>query len=162
MSKVYAPGCWDLLHVGHTRFLEQAKEHGSRLIVGCPTDTVIEQDKGFKPVIPLAERREMLESIRWVDEIWIYDQLDFLGHIGSLDKGDFFIVGSQWGKPVKAKRHYDAEVACREKGIQIREVPYTNSVSTTRIRETVIQRWISSAFRYFEGEVRSQLERIDG
>ena len=69
----YAPGVYDLFHAGHLNLLKKAKELCDYLIVGVLTDEIVEYYKGKKPIIPLKERKEILESIRCVDEVVIVD-----------------------------------------------------------------------------------------
>lgn len=65
---VYTPGVWDLPHIGHCRYLQQAKQHGDILIVGTELDTAISIRKGpNRPVVPFNERVEFLCHIRHVD-----------------------------------------------------------------------------------------------
>lgn len=81
-----------LLHHGHVRILKAAKELG-RVIVALTTDEEILARKGYKPELNFAERRELLEAIRYVDEVvaspWLIDEafLD-LHHVDLLVHGD--------------------------------------------------------------------------
>jgi len=63
----YAPGAYDLFHVGHLNLLKQAKEHCDFLIAGVVADDVLIEHKGVKPVVPLAERLEIVRNVRYVD-----------------------------------------------------------------------------------------------
>lgn len=63
----YAPGAYDLFHVGHLNLLRQAKEHCDFLIVGVVADEVLIKHKGVQPVVPLAERLEIVRNVRYVD-----------------------------------------------------------------------------------------------
>jgi FAD synthetase len=68
---VLASGVFDLLHLGHVKFLEEAKKAGGRdakLIVIVARDTNVERRKGVKPVIPENQRRALVESLKVVDE----------------------------------------------------------------------------------------------
>ena len=65
----YAPGAFDLFHIGHLNLLRQAKEHCDFLIAGIVADDVLIQNKNVTPVIPLAERLEIVRSIRFVDMV---------------------------------------------------------------------------------------------
>jgi glycerol-3-phosphate cytidylyltransferase len=90
MSRVgYAPGAFDLFHVGHLRLLQQAKSQCDFLIAGVMSGEVLVTDGGAAPVIPLAERLEIVRNIRCVDaafpamtrdmhEIWRVLQFDTL------------------------------------------------------------------------------------
>ncbi|RZU35654.1 adenylyltransferase/cytidyltransferase family protein [Edaphobacter modestus] len=63
----YAPGAYDLFHVGHLNLLRQAKEHCDFLIAGVVADDVLTRHKEVTPVVPLAERLEIIRSVRFVD-----------------------------------------------------------------------------------------------
>jgi len=62
----YAPGAYDLFHIGHLNLLRQAKEHCDFLIAGVVADDVLIVHKGMKPVVPLAERLEIVRNVRYV------------------------------------------------------------------------------------------------
>ena len=63
----YAPGAYDLFHIGHLNLLRRAKEHCDYLIAGVVADDVLIKHKGVTPVIPLAERLEIVRNNRFVD-----------------------------------------------------------------------------------------------
>jgi glycerol-3-phosphate cytidylyltransferase len=63
----YAPGAFDLFHIGHLNLLRRAKDHCDYLIAGVVADGVLIQHKGVTPVIPLAERLEIVRNVRFVD-----------------------------------------------------------------------------------------------
>lgn len=67
--EVFTNGCFDLLHAGHVRFLEQARELGDRLTVGINTDASVARLKPGRPIIPLADRIAMLLALRCVDYV---------------------------------------------------------------------------------------------
>jgi rfaE bifunctional protein nucleotidyltransferase chain/domain len=70
-------GCFDLLHVGHVRYLRAAKELGGRLIVGLNSDSSARALKGpDRPRIPQNERAEILAALADVDAVTIFDSLD--------------------------------------------------------------------------------------
>ena len=70
---VFTNGTFDLLHVGHTRCLKDARSRGDYLIVGVNSDTSVKKYKHAKlPIQPLEDRMEVLSSLRWVD--YILDQ----------------------------------------------------------------------------------------
>lgn len=69
-SIVLTNGCFDILHVGHIRLLQQAKQQGDMLIVLVNSDESIKRLKGdTRPINCLLDRIEMLESIKWVDKV---------------------------------------------------------------------------------------------
>lgn len=63
----YAPGAFDLFHIGHLNLLRRAKNHCDYLIAGVVADDVLIQHKGRTPVIALAEGLEIVRSVRFVD-----------------------------------------------------------------------------------------------
>jgi rfaE bifunctional protein nucleotidyltransferase chain/domain len=71
---VLANGCFDLLHVGHVRYLEAARALGDVLIVGLNGDASVRRLKGAgRPVMPAAERAEILGALRAVDHVVVFD-----------------------------------------------------------------------------------------
>lgn len=68
-------GCFDLLHVGHVRNLEEAKALGNVLVVGINSDESVRQGKGdTRPIVPDSERAEMLAALTAVDYVFIYSE----------------------------------------------------------------------------------------
>lgn len=66
---VYTSGDWDLFHYGHLKFLEAASKVGDRLIVGVGTDESYREYRGKDPIIPYEQRRAIVESLKFVDEV---------------------------------------------------------------------------------------------
>ncbi len=67
---VLANGCFDLLHVGHARYLEDARSRGDLLVVALNSDASVRELKGpGRPLVPLAERAELLLALRAVDAV---------------------------------------------------------------------------------------------
>src|SRR5574342_25459 len=74
---VFTNGCFDLLHRGHIRYLEQARSLGELLVVAVNSDASVRQLKGkSRPVVPQAERAEVLAALAAVDLVLIFDELD--------------------------------------------------------------------------------------
>ncbi|MGI9105284.1 MAG: adenylyltransferase/cytidyltransferase family protein [Pyrinomonadaceae bacterium] len=72
---VFANGCFDILHVGHVRYLEAAKSLGDLLVVGINTDAQVRALKGAgRPFVPERERAEVIASIRAVDLVTIFPE----------------------------------------------------------------------------------------
>src|SRR4051794_22516081 len=65
----YAPGAYDLFHIGHLNILKHAAEQCDWLIAGVVSDEMLLRSKGRLPVIPLAERMEIVSSLRFVDDV---------------------------------------------------------------------------------------------
>ena len=72
---VLANGCFDLLHVGHVRYLADAASRGTRLVVAINGDASVRRLKGAgRPLMPAAERAELLRALRWVDAVFAFDE----------------------------------------------------------------------------------------
>lgn len=107
---VFTNGCFDLLHVGHLRYLVEAARLGDRLLVGLNSDRSVSELKGeSRPLVPERERAEMLLALRPVDRVVIFEEetpLELIRRIapdvlvkgGDYDPeataGDRYIVGS--------------------------------------------------------------------
>ncbi len=72
---VLANGCFDLLHVGHVRYLQGARTLGDALVVGLNSDASVRRLKGAgRPVMPAAERAELVAAVRGVDLVVVFDE----------------------------------------------------------------------------------------
>jgi rfaE bifunctional protein nucleotidyltransferase chain/domain len=72
---VFANGAFDLLHVGHVRYLEAARREGDYLLVGVNSDASVRRLKGDgRPVVPEAERAEIVAALRCVDGVVVFDE----------------------------------------------------------------------------------------
>ncbi|MBI4066523.1 adenylyltransferase/cytidyltransferase family protein [Candidatus Gottesmanbacteria bacterium] len=77
MKKVLVGGCFDLLHYGHIRFLEEAKKQGDWLVVALESDENVRRMKSEgRPIHTQAQRKEMLEAISCVDEVIALPQMN--------------------------------------------------------------------------------------
>ncbi|HEX4922247.1 MAG TPA: adenylyltransferase/cytidyltransferase family protein [Candidatus Bathyarchaeia archaeon] len=93
---VLATGAFDLLHLGHVRFLEESKKKGgpkARLVVVVARDKTVKQHKGRNPILPENQRRELVASLRIVDKAILgHEKLDMLGILKEV-KPDIICVG---------------------------------------------------------------------
>lgn len=93
---VFTNGCFDILHVGHVRYLREAAKLGDVLIVGLNTDDSVRRIKGDKrPLVPLDERAEMLVSLSVIDYVTFFDE-DRPDVIISEIKPDFHVKGGDY------------------------------------------------------------------
>lgn len=77
MIKVFTNGCFDILHRGHVECLKYAKEQGNYLIVGLNSDESVKRLKGStRPINKENDRKLILESIKYVDEVIIFNEND--------------------------------------------------------------------------------------
>ena len=119
---VLASGVFDLLHLGHVKFLEEAKKAGGRnaeLIVIVARDSTVEKRKGKKPIMPENQRRALLESLKVVDEAILgYEDFNMQKVIDKI-KPDIIAIGhdSHITNMEQTVRNY-----VREKGLKIKIV----------------------------------------
>jgi D-glycero-beta-D-manno-heptose 1-phosphate adenylyltransferase len=93
---VFTNGCFDLLHVGHVRYLEEARRLGDALIVAVNTDDSVMHIKGpNRPIVPENDRAELVASLQCVDYVTLFDTPDPLPIIRRL-LPDFLAKGADW------------------------------------------------------------------
>ncbi len=94
---VLANGCFDLLHVGHVRYLRAARELGDVLFVGINSDAAVTRLKGRgRPLMPAAERAEILSSLREVDHVVVFEE-DTADHLIASLRPDVHAKGTDYG-----------------------------------------------------------------
>ncbi|MDP8213982.1 MAG: D-glycero-beta-D-manno-heptose 1-phosphate adenylyltransferase [Candidatus Euphemobacter frigidus] len=95
---VFTNGCFDLLHIGHIRYLGKARAEGDVLVVGLNSDRSVRGLKGEnRPLIPEAERAELLAALSMVDFIVIFDEPTPLELIKEV-RPDVLVKGGDWKK----------------------------------------------------------------
>jgi len=132
---VFTNGCFDLLHVGHVRYLQEARKQGDCLVVAVNSDRSVRQIKGAgRPIIPDNQRAEVVAALSCVDWVTIFDEPDPLVLI-TLLKPDVLVKGTDWpeDKIVGA-----SEV--KEAGGKVLRIPLEVGVSTSDIFEKVRHR----------------------
>ena len=101
-TKVFVNGTFDVLHYGHFKLLEAASQLGDMLYVAIDTDERIKEKKGeHRPFHSLIERKEMLESIKWVDNVFAFgSDNELITLIRAIDP-DIYVIGSDYkNKPI--------------------------------------------------------------
>ena len=122
-NKVFVSGCFDMMHSGHIRFLEEASTYGD-VYVGIGSDDTIKELKGRYPITTQAERKYMLESLRAVKECVINSGtgvIDFLTEIKSIDP-DYLIVNEEGNTPLKIALCKELDI----KYVVLERRPHTN------------------------------------
>lgn len=132
----YVPGAWDMFHVGHLNILLRAREHCDRLIVGAVTDEALFAAKAKYPVIPLAERLEVVAALDIVDEVttdFSSNKLEVWRRVGF----DVLFKGDDWRGTAKGDL-LEADMA--SVGVSVRYFPYTVHTSSTLLRALLAER----------------------
>jgi len=135
---VFTNGCFDILHVGHVRYLRKAKNLGDILIVGLNTDHSVKLIKGEnRPIVPQKERAEVLSALEFVDYIIFFNEPDPLRLIAAL-KPDVLVKGADWSKNLIVGRE-----AVENAGGRVVRLPMVPGASSTQVIEKIIKTYCS-------------------
>ena len=136
-SVVLTNGCFDILHVGHLRYLEEARRLG-RLIVAINSDASTRRLKGeSRPIVPEADRAELLASLRCVDLVTIFDELTAEETLEAI-RPDVYVKGADYGP---AARPLPEAIVAEKIGTRVALIPLVENRSTTALIETIRQRY---------------------
>lgn len=130
---VFTNGCFDLMHVGHTRYLQAAGALGDLLIVGVNTDRSVRAlNKGLdRPIVPEQQRAEVLAALASVDYVVLFDEPD-PGRLIAEILPDVLVKGGDW-MPDKI---IGREIVEAHGGV-VKTIPLVRGVSTTAIVEKI-------------------------
>ena len=135
---VLTNGHFDLLHVGHVRCLQQAKELGDVLFVGVNSDASTRLLKGDKrPIVPEDERARLVAALECVDYVVIFEERT-ARRLVELLKPDIYAKGGDYGPAGKELPEAEAVAAY---GGEVRILPYLPGRSTTDIIRTILERY---------------------
>lgn len=130
---VFTNGCFDLMHIGHTRYLQAARDLGEVLIVGVNSDASVRAlNKGpDRPIVPEAQRAEVIAALGCVDYVVIFEEPDPGVLIAALQP-DVLVKGGDW----TPDRIIGREVVEARGGV-VRTIPLVPGVSTTSLIERI-------------------------
>lgn len=130
---VFTNGCFDLMHVGHTRYLQAARELGDLLVVGVNTDRSVRSlNKGLdRPIVPEHQRAEVLAALACVDYVVLFDEPD-PGRLIIEIQPDVLVKGGDW-TPDKIIGRETVEA----RGGVVKTIPLVPGVSTTALVEKI-------------------------
>ena len=122
-----------MFHIGHLNLLKHAKELCDILIVGVNSDVLVEEYKHKQPIIHEEERKEIIQSIRYVDNVVICQTLDKVEmhkwiHFDAIFIGDDWKGNDRWNK---------TELALAQLGAKVVYLKYTKGVSSTMLRDSI-------------------------
>ena len=133
---VFTNGVFDVLHVGHARYLAEARALGDVLIVGLNSDASTRAIKGeARPIVPQAEREELLLALRCVDAVVVFDEPTADTVLDAI-KPDLYVKGGDYAGegPPEAP-------TVRRYGGQVRTLQLVEGHSTSDLVETIRQRF---------------------
>lgn len=130
---VFTNGCFDLLHRGHTRYLEQARSLGDALIVAMNSDSSVRALKGEgRPILPEEERAEVLAALASVDYVIIFEELDPARIIAILEP-DVLVKGGDYPLDRIVGRE-----TVEARGGRVLSLPLIEGSSTTEIINRIL------------------------
>ena len=133
---VFTNGCFDIIHVGHVRYLKEARNLGDMLVVGLNSDESVRAIKGInRPIVPQEERAEVLSSLRYVDFVVVFNEPDPYNIIAAL-KPDILVKGGDWRIEKIIGR--DIVESC---GGKVCTIPFIEGASSSRIIENIINKY---------------------
>jgi len=133
---VFTNGCFDIMHVGHIRYLTEAKSEGDVLIVGLNSDRSVKTIKPKnRPIVNQDQRAEVLAGLACVDYVTVFDESDPLELIKAL-RPDVLVKGADW----KEKDIVGAEFIKAHEGKVVR-VALVPDISTSQIIQRICKRY---------------------
>lgn len=130
---VFTNGCFDLMHIGHTRYLHAAKALGDVLVVGVNSDASVRMlDKApDRPIVPETQRAEVLAALGCVDYVVIFDEPDPLQLITAV-RPDVLVKGGDW----EIDRIVGREIVEARGGV-VKTIPLVPGLSTTSLLQRI-------------------------
>lgn len=133
---VFTNGCFDILHLGHVKYLEQAKKSGDILIVALNSDKSARKLKGkFRPINSQQERAGVIAALESVDYVAIFSQLTPLVVIKQLEP-DILIKGSDW----KTGSIVGSDIV-NESGGKVLRAKFLKNYSTTKLIKKIAKKY---------------------
>ncbi len=129
---VFTNGCFDILHVGHARYLEQAKALGDILVVGLNSDESVKRLKGpTRPIQTEEDRKELLLALKAVDMVVIFSEDTPLELIKKI-KPHFLVKGGDWSEDQIVGSEFVKSI-----GGKVMSLPFSQGKSTTNIVDKI-------------------------
>ena len=130
---VFTNGCFDLMHVGHTRYLQAAKDLGDLLVVGVNSDASVRSlnKSPDRPVVTEAQRAEVLAALGCVDYVAIFSEPDPLNLITAVQP-DVLVKGGDWDIDRIIGRG-----VVEQRGGVVRTIPLVPDMSTTSLIQRI-------------------------
>jgi rfaE bifunctional protein nucleotidyltransferase chain/domain len=131
---VFTNGCYDLLHPGHIRLLEQARSLGDVLILALNTDASVQRLKGpTRPLIPERDRAELAAGLEAVDAVTFFDE-DTPTELIAAVLPDILVKGADWAHWIAGREEVEAA------GGKVMALPLEPGYSTSGIVEEILSR----------------------
>ncbi|MCX7817341.1 MAG: D-glycero-beta-D-manno-heptose 1-phosphate adenylyltransferase [Syntrophales bacterium] len=133
---VFTNGCFDLLHVGHIRYLKEAKKQGDVLVVALNSDVSVRCLKGDKrPIIPLSERMEIVAALEMVDFVTFFNEPTPEELIRFIEP-DVLVKGGDWSEDTIVGGDF-----VRSRGGRVVALTYVEGRSTSDLISQIVTRY---------------------
>jgi rfaE bifunctional protein nucleotidyltransferase chain/domain len=133
---VFTNGCFDILHVGHVRYLNQARSLGDLLVVAVNSDRSVREIKGYaRPIVSEQERAEVIAALACVDYVFIFDDPTPKQIIDAIVP-DILVKGADWAITEIVGRD-----TVEKAGGAVLNIPLVEGSSTTDIIQKVLERF---------------------
>lgn len=141
LSLVVTNGVFDLLHLGHARYLDDARSLGDILVIGLNSDSSTRRIKGpRRPLVPERERAELLLSLRAVDYVVMFGEPTAEALVAALEP-DIYCKGADYAlRPGDGKQLPEAPIVQRYGG-RVELIPYLAGHSTSELIDTIVERY---------------------
>jgi rfaE bifunctional protein nucleotidyltransferase chain/domain len=143
----FTNGVFDLLHLGHVRYLQEARALGDILVVGLNSDASVRRLKGLgRPLVPQAERAELLAALACVDHVIIYDT-DTAEHLIAALRPGVYVKGGDYAQPAAGAgaatpappKPLPEAAVVKSYGGRVVLVPYLQGYSTSELIERILR-----------------------
>jgi rfaE bifunctional protein nucleotidyltransferase chain/domain len=124
---VFTNGCFDIIHIGHIRYLKKAKELGDVLVIGLNSDRSVSIIKPKRPVNPQNHRAEVLSSLEMVDYITLFDE-ETPYELIRLIQPDVLVKGGDWRKE---------DIVGSDIVKETLSIPYIKGISTSELIDKI-------------------------
>ena len=125
---VFTNGCFDIIHIGHIRYLKKAKALGDLLVIGLNSDSSVKGLKPGRPIVQESQRAEVLAALEMVDFVTIFSEAtpyELIKHI----KPDVLVKGGDWKKE---------DIVGSDLVPEVHSLPFIEGSSTTGIVNRII------------------------
>ncbi len=140
---ILASGVFDLLHLGHVKFLEEAKKAGDKnaeLIVIIARDSTVQKTKGRKPIMPESQRRMLVESLKVVDEAVLGFENFNIADVIDRIKPDVIVLGYDQSAMEKQVSDYINKHSLKIKVAQVGKFEEDELNSSSKIRRRIVEK----------------------
>jgi len=141
---VLASGVFDLLHLGHVKFLEEAKKAGGKnaeLLVIVARDSTVQETKGRKPVMPENQRRALVESLKVVDEAVLGLKNFDIGDVINRIKPDVIALGYDQVEMERQVCEYVNKHGLSVKTVRVGKFEEDDLDSSSKIRQKIVEKF---------------------